>query len=69
LLSDDLEKITIDGREENEVLMVLNKGIEKLSQPLKGKIGFALVISGDALMHAMKPGLSKMVRFYIICSH
>lgn len=58
LLSDDLEKILIDGIEAKQVDDCLERGLEKIKKNSKK---FALIISGDALIHGAKAPYSKKV--------
>ena len=58
LLNDDLEKIYIDGVDVEAVNSCLEKGLSKIKNSKKQ---YALIISGDALIHGVKPPYSKKV--------
>lgn len=58
LLNDNLEKILIDGVDIEEVDSCLEEGLKKIEKENKK---FALIISGDALIHGIKPPYSKKV--------
>ena len=60
LLNDELEKIYVDGITVEEVDSCLEDGIQKTKDTVKK---FALIISGDALIHGAKPPLSHKVIF------
>ena len=58
LLNDELEKIYVDGISLEDVDACLEEGIKKTQDSIKK---FALIISGDALIHGAKPPLSHKV--------
>lgn len=58
LLNDELEKIYVDGISMEDVDARLEEGIKKTQDSIKK---FALIISGDALIHGAKPPLSHKV--------
>ena len=59
LLNNEMERIVVDGVSEQEVCDALEKGLEIVrAQPTKE---YALVLSGDALIHGTKENYSKMV--------
>jgi phospholipid-transporting ATPase len=62
LLSNDLVQLIIDGKEEKDIV---DKIEEKKSQ-VKETLKYALVISGDALIHALKPSISIKVFFFFL---
>lgn len=63
LLNDELEKIYVDGISMEDVDACLEEGIKKTQNSIKK---FALIISGDALIHGAKPPLShKVFIFYL----
>ena len=62
LLNDDLEKILIDGIEEKDIDNALDDGLKKISNEKEGK--FALIISGDALIHGVKSPYSQKVALF-----
>ena len=61
LLNDDLEKIFIDGVDSETVDSCLESGLQKINDSNKK---FALIISGDALIHGVKPPFSQKVIAY-----
>jgi len=64
LLNDELEKIYVDGVSVEEVDSCLEEGIKKAQDTNKK---FALIISGDALIHGAKhPYSHKVVIFYFL---
>jgi magnesium-transporting ATPase (P-type) len=59
LLNNEMERIVVDGISENEVSDALDRGLMTVRQnPSKE---YALVLSGDALIHGVKEYLSKQV--------
>ena len=61
LLNNEMERIVVDGVSEQEVADALEKGLAIVrEQPTKE---YALVLSGDALIHGTKENYSKMVCF------
>lgn len=59
LLNNSMERIIVDGLNEKEVADALEEGLKKVrAEPSKE---WALVLSGDALIHGVKEELSKMV--------
>ena len=63
LLNDELEKIYVDGISLEDVDACLEEGIKKTQDSIKK---FALIISGDALIHGAKPPLSHKVFYFFI---
>lgn len=59
LLNNEMEKIIIDGQTEEEVQQALDKGKEIIEKQIAKE--YALVLSGDALIHGIKDHLSKKV--------
>lgn len=59
LLNNEMEKIIIDGLTEEEVQQALEKGQEIIEKKMAKE--YALVLSGDALIHGIKDHLSKKV--------
>lgn len=62
LLNDQMIRILIDGKDEPTIKTALNEGINIVDQkkdPSKSK--YALIISGDAMVHAMNKELSKKI--------
>lgn len=59
LLNNEMEKIIIDGQTEEEVQQALEKGKEIIEKQIAKE--YALVLSGDALIHGIKDHLSKKV--------
>ena len=60
LLSDDQEKIIIDGQEEVEIDQNIQDGFKILAnRPKDPPENFCLIITGDALKHAIKDNFSK----------
>ncbi len=59
LLNDELTQIIVDGKDEADVVAALDRGIVEINKNKKGK--YALVISGDALIHGMKNNISDKV--------
>lgn len=59
LLNNEMEKLFVDGIEEKEV----DEAIEKALDTIKKNVArnYALVLSGDALIHAVKDPYSKKV--------
>ena len=54
LLNNDLAQLIIDGKDEKEIV----DKIEEKKGQVKPNMKYALVISGDALIHALKPSIS-----------
>lgn len=54
LLSNDLRQIIIDGKSETEIISRINENMEQLDK----KLSYALIVSGDALIHALKPAIA-----------
>lgn len=63
LLNDDLEKIFIDGLDEEAVRLCVEDGLNKIKDTKKK---FALIISGDALIHGVKLPFSEKVNKWVL---
>ena len=59
LLNNEMEKIIVDGKSLEEVDQALDKGLQMIANKISNE--YALVLSGDALIHAVKEPLSKKI--------
>jgi len=67
LLDDSLVQLEVTEKTFEEVKASLDHKIHMINTPSSESTQFALIISGDALLHAMKPELSKKVKIQTIC--
>lgn len=65
LLNDNLTQLEITEKTFEEVKASLDHKIQMI-QPASEHSQFALIISGDALLHAMRPELSKKVNIKVL---
>lgn len=59
LLNNDMEQVIIDGTQLEQVEKALNNGLEIIEKKLAKE--YALVLSGDALIHAINEPLNQKV--------
>lgn len=62
LLNDTFKQLIVTEKTFEDVSISLDEKIEIIKNSHLDQPNFALIISGEALVHAVKPGLSKKVR-------
>lgn len=64
LLNETFKQLIVTEKDFEDVSMSLDAKLDTIQNCHMDHPNFALIISGDALVHAVKPGLSKKVKGY-----